>query len=328
MTAGEQALTQFLRSRWCSLLLMIIAFTTTFFTERSEPIALTLVDRGLIFESPSRWIGIPEISHWLALVVNVLIVLLMVTINRRFNLLRSMSLTFVAMFLVMEAATPAALMWFSGGQMAALIVVWCMAMMFSVYHHRKRTKRIFLAFCLIAAASMFQYGFVVYIPVMLLGCAQMRVLSLRGVMAALLGIITPLWIVFGLGLAAPADAHLPELANPFNALDYNLSLQLFATLGLTLLTGLVTGTFNLIRVLSLNARTRALNGLLSAIGIVTGVMAMLDFTNVEFYIPLLNACTAFQIGLFFRFNSGDRAYIIILFLLAAYSGLWIWQLLL
>lgn len=326
MILAEVVATRFLQSRWCNLLLMILALTTCFVTERTHPLALTLIDRGPLFDSPSMWVTSASLSQYIAMALNIGVVMVMVYINRRFNLLRTVSLIFVAMFLIMEVATPAAMMWFSGGQLCALLIMWCMAIMFTAYNKSKRNKRIFLVFVILSAASLTQYGFVIYIPVFLLGCAQMRVLSFRTLIATILGLVTPLWIVFGLGLASPDDLHLPQLINPFNQLDTTLSVQLFATLLLTLLTGFVTGLLNTLKVMSMNARMRAYNGLLSTIGIITGIMAVLDFTNVEFYIPLLNACTAIQIGMFCRFNADLRAYIVEIILILAYIALWVWGL--
>lgn len=328
MTQGEIAITRFMRSRWSNMLLMALAFATTFFADVTKPMSLTLVDRGTLFKSPSLWFADGAPSRWLAIALNIAVVLMMVNINRRFNLLRSMNLLFVAMFMVMEAATPSALMCFSGGQLCAVAAMWCVTIMFSAYNHPGRTKRVFLAFCVMAAATMVQYGFVVYLPVLLLACGQMRIFSPRMLVAAILGVVTPFWIVFGFGIAAPSQLHMPTIVNPFAELDLTISLQLFATVGLTLLAAAVTGFFNLLKILSMNARMRAMNGMLATFGITTGIIAILDFTNVEFYIPLLNACTAFQIGMFFRFNFQQRAYIPVVFLLLCYWALWVWKLLL
>ncbi|MCM1111484.1 MAG: hypothetical protein NC336_09760 [Clostridium sp.] len=328
MKPREIALTRMLRARWFAILLILLSFASAFFPDECRPISLTLADHRTLFPAPSRWIADPQLSRWLALAANLGVILVMFYINRRFNLLRTISLLFVAMYAVMESATPSSLMWFSGGQVAALTVIGCMGVMFSVYNRPELTRRVFLVFCLLASCSLTQIGFPVYLAVFLIGCAQMRVFSFRTFVAALLGIVTPLWIVFGAGVRSPHDFHIPPIVNPFSGVDLQVSLQLFLTVGFTLLVGVVTGVANLLRFMRMNAQTRSLNGLLGIIGITTGLMAVVDFTNIEFYIPLLNATTAFQTGHFFRMNQKRRAYILILVLLAVYSAMWLWKILL
>lgn len=327
MKPAEQRITRFLRTRWFTFSVIAIALLTAFFPEHNTPVSLTVSDHGILFPSPYLWTSDLSFSRWLALAVNMSVVFLMVYLNRRFNMMRTMNLLFVAMFMLMESATPSTLMCFSGGQLAALVIMSCLGAMYSVYNAPVLIKRVFLVFCALSACSLIQAGFPVYIAVFIIGSAQMRIFSLRTLAAAILGIITPLWIVLGLGFASFSGFHLPQLVNPFSSLPIQVSLQLFVTVGVTLLTGLVTGTANLLRIISLNARTRAYSSLLALIGIVTGLMAMLDFTNIEFYIPLLNACTAFQLGYFFRFNASRRAYLPVLILIAAYISLWIWKIL-
>ena len=141
----------------------------------------------------------------------------------------------------------------------------------------------------------------------------------------MLGLISPWWIVFGLGLAHLSQISLPDPVNPLAALSAPDRLQMFAAPALTLLIGLVCGVFNLMKVLNMNARMRALHGLLVLTSIVTGLMVLLDYTNLDFYLPLLNVCVAFQIGQFFRINTLQRGYVWVLLLLSLFIGLWIWQ---
>lgn len=327
MTPFELRTTQVLRSRLCSLLLVVFALASAYAPMPTVGLGpLAGIDRGLLFASPGHWLPDgPRAFGW-ALALNLLVMGLMALINRRYNLLRTLSWLFVGIFGVMEAASPETLRAFTGGQFAAFLVMWCVWLMFSTYHKRRRTKRVFMVFCLMSAACMVQYGFVVYLGVFLAGCAQMRIFSFRTLLAAVLGLVTPWWIVFGMGFAVPADLHMPVVANPFRAMDSVESLQLFVPVGVTLLAGLVCGTTNLFKIIGLNARMRALNGLLTVTSIVTGIMAIIDFTNIEFYIPLLNACVAFQIGYFFRNNIQRRAYVPVLLLLCVYIGIWIWKL--
>jgi len=327
MRPAETAITRLLRSHAFILILIILAGISAFVHMPDGMSNVTDgIDRGLLFESPGHWIADPARSRWWALSLNLLVIGVMTIINRRYNLLRTMTWLFGGLFAVMEAASPETLRLFTGGQLGALTLLWCLWLMFSTYHRRRLTKRVFMTFCLLSAGSMVQYGFVVFTGVMLSGCAQMRIFTLRTVTAALLGIITPWWIAFGMGFASFSQLHLPELSNPFAAMDTTGLLQVYLPVGVTLLAGIVCGMANLIKIISFNARMRAYHGLLSVTSVVAGIMAVVDFTNIEFYIPLLNACVALQAAHFFRINLQRRGYIMILLLIAAYSGIWLWKL--
>lgn len=326
MRPVEQRYTRLLRSGWVALLIICLSLATAFSPWTEGESWLVPVNHGILFPSPSQWSFMtPGLSRWLAVGLNVAMGALMIWMNRRFNLLRTMSVLFVGLFMLMECATPTALTHFTSGQCAAIVVTGCVFGMLSAYNAPGLTRRIFLVFCVVAACSLFQWGFPVYLAVMMIGCAQMRIFSWRSVAAALLGVVTPVWIVLGLSLATPGDIHLPQLVNPYEGVAPQRVIQLFSAVAFTLLAATVTGIANLIHVLGKNARTRAFNGLLSLTGIVTGAMAVLDFTNIEFYIPLLNALTAMQTGYFFRTFAARRAYIAVTILLLGYIALWIWK---
>lgn len=96
------------------------------------------------------------------------------------------------------------------------------------------------------------------------------------------------------------------------------------TVALSMVTGFLFGSTALLRILGFNARARAYNGFLALLGIYTGVLALINFSALPDYVTLLNACVAFQTGHFFRATASRRGYIVILILLAAYAGLYIW----
>ena len=88
--------------------------------------------------------------------------------------------------------------------------------------------------------------------------------------------------------------------------------------------GFICGTTALLRILGYNARARAYNGFLALLGVYTGVLAIINFTALDTYVPLLNAGVAMQVGHFFRASATRRGYIVILALIAAYAGLYFW----
>lgn len=327
MKAAEEKLSHFVSSRACALILIALACVSAFIP--MPPVADTVdatFSRGLLFDTSGTWISDPATSRGWALGMMLATMVVMAMINRRYNLIRGITWLPVAMFAVMQAASPVTLRILTDAQPAALLMLWCLRLMYTTYHRPRRTKKIFMTFCLLSAGSMVQYGFLLFIPVMLIGCVQMRVFNIRSIAAALLGAVTPWWIVFGLDLAPLSAFRLPSIPNPLADISLTEALQLFVAPALTLLAGLVCGCFNLVKMITMKARKRALHGLLAIMSIMTGIGALADFTNIDFYIPLLNACVAFQIGHIFLVNEDNRGYIGILLLIAAYTSIWIWEL--
>lgn len=79
-----------------------------------------------------------------------------------------------------------------------------------------------------------------------IGFLQMRAINFRGVLAALFGLITPFWIVIGLGLIDPTTALLPAYGQ---ALEVLTEQQIPAILIGLALVGVFTFVFMTINVM-------------------------------------------------------------------------------
>ncbi|MBD5317516.1 MAG: hypothetical protein HDS11_07605 [Bacteroides sp.] len=292
-------------------------------------VVISAAARGFALPSPNLWFaGEPAAASWTNILLILAISTAMIWINGRYNILRSFSVTFVGLFLLMMAALPDVTLGFQGGTLLALAVLTGISLFYSSYNTPNRgSKRFFLTFAILAAGGLFQYGFAVFIPVFIIGLSQMHALRLRTLLAALLGIITPLWLWWGITPGEFPMPRIPQLDNPFEALGLYERIRFISTVGVTLFAGLILGSYNLVKIYSYNARGRALNGLLTLVSVITGVACVVDWTNVAFYVTLLNVCVAFQAGHFFHINIKSRTgYVTMLVLAVIYTSLGIWSL--
>lgn len=327
MTKREVHITNILRSKGISVIISLLGVWMAWSALMAGKVAGWAADTSVAFPTPSTWFEwAPELSFWVNIAVIIAVAGVMISLNRHYNLLRTLSLTFVAIFIFTTCATPAVAGAFGGSTLLALAVMVCVWIMFSIYSLRVCSRRVFLVFTILSAGAMVDYTFLLYVPVFLIGMGQMKVFKLKKLAAALLGLITPPWIVYGLGLLPLPQLPVVYFTPPQTVMDIPGGLPLLATVAATMLAGIVVGMINLFRIMGFNSRARAYNGLLSVISILTGVFAVVNFTNLVFYVTLLNACVAFQVGLFFRYALQRRGYILILSLLAIYTGLWFWQL--
>lgn len=326
MKAREVAITRFVNSRPMAVLISIAALCMMLWSASARQVVVLTADRGLAIASPDKWFN-PDGSS--SFVVNLLTILgcavMMAWLNASFNILRSFSVTFVGIFLLMTAATPLETSLFQGASLLAFGVLTAMSLMLSVYGKASMSRRVFLAFTIISAGTLVQYAFVIFLPVMFLGLVQMRVMRPRTFIAALLGVITPWWLILAF---SPASAwpciHLPQFENIFPTWPIERTARLWITLAITLSLSLVLGILNLLKIITYNAKARAVNGLLTTVTIAAGIMSLIDFTNMPAYIILIDACAAFQIGHFFTINIARRAYIAVLAIIATYIALFVW----
>lgn len=315
MTHSETVITRVLRSRGMALLLTIAAAAGSY---ASLPNAPEVPWQGVWLEGARMFA--PGMAPWGASLLAALVVAAAMTgINRVFNLLRTMSVSFIGFFMVMQAATPGGLGSFGPGQILAPAMMAVMALLLGVYQNPDGTRPIFLAFFILglgaAAASV---GFIPFILVALAGLSVMRVFRPRPLAAALVGIVAGPWIMWGFGWICITHPIAPDFTADASDLLRPDRLPAIAATVVTLLGALCMGCANSYRMLRLNARSRDNYTLLSLIGIAAGVLLIADFTRWQAYSTLLNCCTAMQMTLFLRAFASSRAYIAVLFMLLAY----------
>lgn len=312
----EERLTDFLHTRYGLLLLLLLsaaAVAAAYVHGAAAGVATGLLDD-------------PQLALVAASGLNLLAALLLLYINKRYNILRSTSALFAGMFLVMQAAMPALSVALGGGVIMAVVVLLATAALFATFQQPWRTRQTFLAFCTVSAGALLDIACAAYIVALLMGCAQMRATSPRMLLAALLGVATPWWIAWGFGLLDLSGLRLPQwavaAAPAAAAADHAAMLHVWLYAAATFLLGTGTGLFNLLKIYSYNARTRAYNGFVAVIAATTALLMVCDFRRMEVYLPLLNLCTAIQLGHFFVINRRKRSYIAILCIIGLYGLLY------
>lgn len=327
MTRKEITFTRIIRSRGMAVLIALAAIFMTLQAYALGKIPQIHDFRTIAFPTPSEWISSPLISMWVNIFLVGATAEVMILINRHFNLLRTTSIFFVAYFAFTMAATPAVVGQLSASSLLALFVMGGIWILFSIYDIRPSSRRVFLAFFLLGLGLLVEYTFALYIPLFIAGLGQMKILRIKKIIAAILGIITPAWIAWGLAIVPVPEIPKFEFTPPAMLLSMPQIWPLLTAAALTLLTGFFLGCFNLIKIIGFNAQARAYNGLIALISIATGVFAIVNFTNIAFYLTVLNACVAFQVGHFFRLTVMRRGYIVVTTLMVAYLGIYVWAML-
>lgn len=326
MTRREQHLTNILRSRGVGVLIALAGIWMAWHALMAGHVMAWPPTVTPLLPAPSTWFSaMPELSFVANIAVLAGVAVLMISVNRRFNILRTGSIFFAAYFFFITCATPTVAGQLGASSLLALAVMACVGLMFSVYAERISSRRVFLSFAILSGGSLIDWSFLFYIPVFMVALGQMKLFKFKKLLAMALGLITPPWIVYGLGLAETPVVPDFFWTPPAIVAKLPPGIAFVSAVGLTVLTGFLLGSLNLLRIIGFNARSRAYNGVLALVSISTALLAIVNFTRLDVYVTLLNATVAFQVGLFFRYSASRRGYIAVLTLLAAYSGLYVWQ---
>lgn len=285
-------------------------------------------EQGLCLPPPALW----DLARWLdvggGIVLNGLVLAAMWLINKNFNVLRSNTRLHLGLYAVMAAAAPRLVLNVNSGVALALTVNACVWLLFSCYDDPGRVRRVFLAFMLMSLGGAMQYCFVVYIPFMWVIVAQMRVFSLRAVLASVFGLVTPWVIMLGFGLVAPADIHMPHVTGIFTAFAEDSAYYFLAITAFSAFLLVVAMMLNLSRTIAYNARARAFNGALTIMALVTICAIAVNYNNLLAYLPLLNACAAYQITHWFVNHRFERQWIAVTAIWCCYILFYIWRIVL
>ena len=290
--------------------------------------AVTFVALGSGIQPPSPQghgifftIKVPLIADaTLSAVVNLLCLLvtggILLAVNKVFTFVRSMTHLCVSAFFLLQLANPSGLVSFHAGTLMCLVMALTLTPLFAAYQDRHSQRSIFLIFALVATGCMFHYGFLILIPVFLLGFLNLGVLNLKGVLAMLFGLVTPFWIILGLGIVSPTDAVAPQ----WMALQWTAVNPLIILAAVTAVLGIVLAALNLHTIMNYRMQTRVYNAFF-IITLVLAVIGMcLDHQDLNAYLPLLNLMVAVQVALVHSLRSSPYRYIFLLLFIAGCAG--------
>lgn len=323
----EERLTDFLHSRYGFLLMALLSAGGTAGAYIVRPAMASVTGWGPLASPPATWFdGMPVASLCVGFGLNLFVAFILIYINKHYNVLRSISLLFAGLFLVMETALPSLTVRMSDGIFITLILLFALLPLYTAFQRPDRTRRVFISFCVVSAGALVDVTCAAYFLALFLGCFQMRCTTLHSVFAAILGMITPWWIAWGFGWLDIGEVRLPEFVSLFSVLDGMKLAQVLVYACTSLVLGIGFGMFNLLKIYSYNARTRAYNGFLTVLALTTVALMLLDYNRLVIYLPTLNVCTAIQMGHFFVINRRRRSYIPILCVIGVYAALYVWSL--
>ncbi len=317
-----------LHTRAAAIVMTAVAFVYLLLFERYVLDYPPQTDFGVGLSSNIRWHMNPPFGSILNIALNVLIIVLMILINRTYNVLRSMTWLMVGLFVIMQTALPYSVVSLNSGSLVCCLLLICLLLMFRSYGQPTNVYGVFLTFLLISAGATVQYCFVFFVPVLWVVCLQMRIFSLRAFSASLLGLATVWLILLGFGLIDISNIGFPPISNVLASMTSGNALYVLVVAGITAFLLVVSILMNVFKTMAYNAQSRSYNGALTVISIATITAIALNYNNILAYLPLLNCCAAYQITHYFVNHRYERQFIGIFAVIAVYFLLYVWRIIL
>lgn len=314
---------RFLNSRNCTALLFVCAVVMTYVAFQSGNVEEITGSRGPLFPSANQWLTPGFASLMVSLLLIAATAVFFIVLNRVFNFMRAPSALTSSLYVLMVAALPMTAGQFYGGDLLCMLMLAVVAMMFSCFGDTSSTRRIFLIFFLLSLASTVQYAFMFYIVVCIPGLAQMRVLNIRSLIAVILGVVTPFWILYGFGWMDFADFHWPKFESTLSQLSVPDMITIFGAVGITTMIGFAAMCANLIKILSYNAKFRAYNGFLTLLFVATVIFLIVDYVNLSVYYPVLCLTSAYQVAHYFSVYRQRNAVWILVSVIVLYVAIYL-----
>ena len=295
------------------------------------PVQENIGNHSLILPDYKNWQLLPLAKVSINTIIILFCAFLLQRINSIFALIRSRTLFPLLFFLLLEGSNPDLTTTLNTGNLLSLILIISLFTLFSSYQKEKTQRHAFGLSLYIGCGALLWSPFIYLMPVFWIGMYYMRSLTGKTFAATLLGLITVGWIIlsihwiFGLPLytenllVSLSENHIHELKNStYTQLIYILP---------TLILGIISIINSLYNNFNDKTRTRAYNGFINLILIVTVIAITVHFNETNIYLPILNTCVALQAAHFFTNTRNKPAIILFYIVLTFYFSLYVWSLL-
>ncbi|MBR1551437.1 MAG: hypothetical protein IJ632_03865 [Muribaculaceae bacterium] len=271
---------------------------------------------GILFSAQWSTIDSPTASAFLNVACIIGIGLLMLALNKVFNFVRSYTFIFTSVFFLLEMSTPLTCGIFNTGTTLCLVLLGGILLLFSSYQDKHSQHSIFLLMAVLATCSLFQYAFLLLIPAFCFGFMYMRAMNVKGFLAMLLGLLTPIWIVLGLGIAHLTDFKPFGINAIWESLDLGQMRMLVVTAATTTLLAIVLTAMNLLTIMNYRLQLRVYNAFFVMMSALAIIAMSIDYKDMTAFLPILFLCLSVQVAHSYTLSTFSHRYLFIIALMA------------
>lgn len=283
-------------------------------------------DVGLSLPSPNEW-HIPKFIGW---VLNSSLIFLSIAVitsaNRQYNFIPSAGYALPALMPILVCSCCITTATISTSTILMATNIAALFILFGTYESYNASKEFFILATLFSVGSMFQYAFLMMIPVYIIGGIMMKSLRVRETVAFILGLIAPYWILVGLDIVPSPSLRMPDTLKVLSTArgDSDLFIALLGGIIMSIM-GVVVAIYNSLRLLMRNARPRSMHATVNVMGFVSVLCMVLNFNNFVSYLGTIALWLAIETAMMFElyhtrsprlWTAGISAVFIILFIIA------------
>lgn len=313
---GEAAINRFINSRVLTWLTAVVGIAAAyamllFFGTPSVPPVEGLFGGGLDHLLPSG------ILSWAVNMVVVFVAAVMLNwLNKTYVFIREHTMMFVTVFLCATLSNPVVSTSLGTPTLLALALVVCTYVMFGTFQQRDSQSVAFLITMILTVCAMQSFVFALYIPVFIVGFFQMRIFTLRTLLAVLVGIVVPVWTATAFGWIDPAQVRLPDLLGGIATLRGGVDAGLLLQPMFMVAVGTILGLSNALTLISYRQQLRVYNGFVNVMAVATVLFMVADVSHAEAYAVVANMLAAVQVAHFFTIRKMPKLYIVFFALMA------------
>ncbi len=257
-------------------------------------------------------------ASWAANTVVILgIAVMLYILNKTYAFIREYTMMFVTVFLSTTFFNPHVSLALGTPTLLAFVLLLCCFVMFSAFMQPHRRSVVFLITAILTVCAMQSFVFALYIPVFLVGFLQMRIFSLKSLLAMIVGIVVPVWIAAAFGLIDPLAIRLPAIATSFSDYIAGVDRANLIQVAYVVVLGSIFGIVSVWTIISYRQQLRAYNGFFNILAIATLIMMAADPHDIDAFVVVINMLTAIQTAHFFTIRTLPKGYAVFLVLLVA-----------
>ena len=283
-----------------------------------------LGDLGLCLPSPNQW-PLPRVAGWgLNNLVIFLVIIILIAATKHYNFLPETADVLPPALLILLACNCITTSTLVTSTLLLLANTLCLYVIITTYEARNSSMEFFIIGTIPAIGAMFQYSFLLMIPVYIGGGLLMKSFRIREFLAFILGLIAPYWILVGLGIISPFSFRFPDHLTIFDrqAVDDDIFYTLLAA-GIMACSGVILMLYNLVKLFSRNSRMRATHLMFNLVGVVAILGMIFDFNNFISYFATIALWLSVTISAFLYLYELKFRNVVLVILLAVFLPIYI-----
>lgn len=188
---------------------------------------------------------------------------------------------FIGLFMALQAATLPTL----PSTLLAVVAIAAMVLIMMLFQHPEQTPLIFLIMLVCGLGALGARCFLLLAPVLMVALICVGAMSMRGFVAAILGLLTPAIILIGFGLYNPGTLILIYGEEWFDGINPAVSVAAAPAVVFALTTFLTAYGYPL--------KQRARNMAMMSLTVTSILLSVADSANAADYLGVINICSAY-----------------------------------